>query len=134
MLGIGLGGFVDGIVAHQLLEWHHMLSGWYPMTHGDDMRRNMVADGLFHLLCLVLAVAGVLVLNRAGGPRPTRRLVGWLFVGWGVFNLVEGVVDHLVLGVHHVRSGPDWLLYDLGFLVLGAVLAVVGVLMTGRAR
>jgi len=128
-VGIGLGGFVDGIVAHQLLEWHHMLSSWYPLIHGPDMRLNMVGDGLFHLLCLVLTVVGVLLLNRAGGHRPTRRLVGWLLAGWGVFNLVEGVVDHLVLGVHHVRVGSGQLLYDLGFLVLGAVLATVGVLM-----
>ncbi|MCK1539441.1 DUF2243 domain-containing protein, partial [Bradyrhizobium sp. 176] len=27
LLGLGLGGFFDGIVFHQLLQWHHMLSG-----------------------------------------------------------------------------------------------------------
>ena len=34
LLGIGLGGFVDGIVLHQILQWHHMLSseGDYPPT------------------------------------------------------------------------------------------------------
>jgi uncharacterized membrane protein len=26
LLGIGLGGFVDGIVLHQVLQWHHMLT------------------------------------------------------------------------------------------------------------
>ncbi len=26
ILGVGLGGFVDGIVLHQVLQWHHMLS------------------------------------------------------------------------------------------------------------
>jgi uncharacterized membrane protein len=26
LLGIGLGGFVDGIVLHQILQWHHMLT------------------------------------------------------------------------------------------------------------
>jgi uncharacterized membrane protein len=30
--GLGLGGFFDGIVLHQLLQWHHMLSSWYPVT------------------------------------------------------------------------------------------------------
>ena len=24
---LGLGGFFDGVVFHQLLQWHHMLSG-----------------------------------------------------------------------------------------------------------
>jgi uncharacterized membrane protein len=33
-LGIGLGGFVDGIVLHQILQWHHLLTneGDYPKT------------------------------------------------------------------------------------------------------
>ncbi len=26
VLGVGLGGFVDGILLHQLLQWHHMLT------------------------------------------------------------------------------------------------------------
>ncbi len=28
LVGLGLGGFFDGIVLHQLLQWHHMLGGW----------------------------------------------------------------------------------------------------------
>ena len=121
VLGLGIGGFVDGIVAHQLLGWHHMLSGWYP----DDPHLNMRGDGLFHLLCLLLVLTGVALLNRAGGV-PGRVLWGGVLAGWGVFNLVEGVVDHLVLGIHHVRGGPHELAYDLGFLALGALLVVVG--------
>ncbi|MEU4742184.1 DUF2243 domain-containing protein [Actinosynnema sp. NPDC023658] len=124
VIGLGIGGFVDGIVAHQLLGWHHMLSGWYP----DDLHANMRADGLFHLLCLLLVLVGIGLLNRAG-TLAGRVLWGGVLAGWGVFNLVEGVVDHLVLGVHHVRGGPHELAYDLGFLVLGAVLVVVGGLL-----
>ena len=26
LLGVGLGGFFDGIVLHQLLQWHHMIT------------------------------------------------------------------------------------------------------------
>jgi uncharacterized membrane protein len=134
VLGIGVGGFVDGIVAHQLLDWHHMLSGWYPLTDTHNMRVNMVGDALFHLFCLLVVLAGIGLLARARPPEHRgRRLVRWMVAGWGVFNLVEGVVDHLVLGVHHVRSGPDQLAYDLGFLALGVVLLAVGAWL-GRAR
>jgi uncharacterized membrane protein len=42
-------------------------------------------------------------------------------MGWGGFNLVEGIVDHQILGIHHVRDdlgGPiGW---DLAFLAWGA--------------
>ncbi|MET7466484.1 DUF2243 domain-containing protein [Nonomuraea sp. NPDC005501] len=129
VLGLGIGGFIDGIVLHQLLQWHHMLSGWYPA----DARVNMLADGLFHLLCLVLVVAGVALLARAA-PVAGRELTGWVVAGWGAFNLVEGVVDHLVLGVHHVRHGPYQLAWDLAFLALGTLLVVAGVLVARSGR
>ncbi|HEV2777811.1 MAG TPA: DUF2243 domain-containing protein [Actinophytocola sp.] len=131
-LGIGMGGFIDGIVAHQLLEWHHMLSGRYP----QDTRANMVADGLFHLGCLVMVLVGIGLLAAARPAEPPgrgRRLTGWMLAGWGWFNLVEGIVDHQLLGVHHVRPGPDQLGYDLGFLVLAVVLIAAGTWL-GRAR
>lgn len=56
--------------------------------------------------------------------------------GWGVFNLVEGIVDHQVLGIHHVRDDLGAPLgWDLGFLACGALLVVVGwVLARPRAR
>lgn len=56
--------------------------------------------------------------------------------GWGVFNLVEGIVDHQVLGIHHVRDDLGAPLgWDLGFRACGALLVVVGsVLARPRAR
>ncbi|MFL6143724.1 MAG: DUF2243 domain-containing protein [Labedaea sp.] len=129
LLGLGLGGFVDGIVAHQLLEWHHMLSGWYPPDSTHHLRLNMIGDGLFHLACLVLVLVGIGLLVAAGPAAPPergRRLAGWMIAGWGWFNLVEGLIDHHILGVHHVHPGPGQLGYDLGFLALGAVLVAVG--------
>ncbi|WP_433259573.1 DUF2243 domain-containing protein (plasmid) [Streptosporangium sp. CA-135522] len=121
VLGLGLGGFVDGIVLHQLLGWHHMLSGWYP----DDEHVNMIGDGLFHLLCLALVVTGVVLLARAA-PVPGRALAGWTVAGWGAFNFVEGLLDHQILGVHHVKHGSGQLAYDLAFLASGLLLMAVG--------
>jgi uncharacterized membrane protein len=64
---------------------------------------------------------------------PTQRgLTGQLFLGWGSFNLVEGIVDHQILGLHHVRDLPthvpayDWmflLIGGLGFMLLGSLLS-----------
>ncbi|WP_112270068.1 DUF2243 domain-containing protein [Lentzea terrae] len=130
VLGVGIGGFLDGIVIHQLLGWHHVLSGWYPR---EDMRLMMLGDGLFHLLCLVFVLIGVALLNRRA-PLPNRVLLGGILAGWGAFNLVEGVVDHQVLGIHHVRPGPDQLAYDLVFLASGLVLVVIGTLFARRVR
>jgi uncharacterized membrane protein len=136
LAGLGLGGFVDGIALHQIAHWHNMGSAVLPPVTLDAMRRNMVWDGWFHALCLALVLAGVYALAadmRARRRAPTARaLTGHLFLGAGLFNLVEGVVDHHVLQLHHVRDLPvhvplyDWLFLavgGVGFVVLGRVLA-----------
>lgn len=131
--GLGLGGFVDGIVLHEILQWHHMVSATEgaPLTSLEGLKRNTTGDGLFHALAWALVLGGLLGLLaawRRGRPAPSwRSVAGLLLAGWGIFNVVEGVVDHHVLGVHHVRDDLDGpLAWDLGFLAVGAVLVVVG--------
>ena len=139
LLGVGLGGFADGIVLHQILQWHHMVSSTddHPVTTVSGLEANTLGDGLFHLATWLAVLAATVLLIRAwqrgGLAPPWRRHVGLLLVGWGLFNLVEGTVDHLVLGIHHVREGQDETAWDLAFLALallqlaaGALLARVG--------
>ena len=138
LIGIGLGGFVDGIVLHQLLQWHHMVSHTEPMDTVLGLERNTLADGLFHAAAWLAVTAGVAVLasRPAPGVRPwaTRVLWGWALMGWGMFNLVEGVVDHHLLELHHVRDDLDApLAWDLAFLGFGALLVVAGWLLVGSA-
>lgn len=129
LFGLGLGGFVDGIVLHQILQWHHLVSHvpGYPVDTVAGLELNTLADGFFHLATWFLVVAGMIAAIRdwrLGRRAPTWRFhVGLVLVGWGVFNLVEGVVDHHLLQIHHVRDdlgGP--LSWDLGFLAFGALL------------
>ena len=51
-----------------------------------------------------------------------------------MFNTVEGVIDHHVLNLHHVRPGPDEVLYDLAFLAWGIVMLVAGILMIRKVE
>jgi uncharacterized membrane protein len=138
VLGLGLGGFVDGIVLHQILQWHNMLSAterWSPTTI-ENMEANMLADGLFHAATWILVAAGLWLLwrrLREGAAGDGAELVGWMLAGWGIFNVVEGIVDHLILGIHHVREGGSELAWDLGFLAFGVALIVGGLLLV-RSR
>jgi len=137
LLGVGLGGFVDGIVLHQILQWHHLLSseGSYPKTTVAGLEVNTLADGLFHASTWVAVAVGIYVFWR----RTTewrwaisgRALVGWMLAGWGFFNVVEGVIDHQILGLHHVREGAgvDENAWDLGFLGFGTLLIAAGWLL-----
>jgi len=134
LLGVGLGGFVDGIVLHQVLQWHHLLTstGDHPATTVAGLEANTLADGLFHLATWLATVAGVALLWRSGAALAGRALAGLVLVGWGAFNLVEGIVDHHVLTLHHVREGSNELVYDLGFLALGAILVAGGLALARR--
>lgn len=138
LLGIGFGGLFDGVVLHQILRWHHMLSSeaCCPVTTVRGLELNTLADGLFHLTTiLVLAVGTAMLWSRIrdrGAPWSGWRLVGLGLEGWGGFNVIEGLVDHHLLGIHHVRPGPQRSEYDIGFLIVGAILAVVGHLLASR--
>ena len=130
LIGVGLGGFVDGIVFHQILQWHNMLSARLKPDTVVRIEENMVWDGAFHAFCWVSVVAGLAVLwNAVRNPgvwNRTRTLVGGLLAGFGLFNLVEGVIDHHVLHLHHVHEGPDHLTADLLFLASGVALLLAG--------
>ena len=133
-----LRGFVDGIVLHQILQWHNMLSNWMPPTTLETMHVNMVWDGLFHAVVWLVTLVGVLPLERgisSGADSLLREFVGRLLFGWGWFNLVEGILDHQLLGVHYVRQVANYTVYNLTFLAIGGVgfILVGWVLMrTGR--
>jgi uncharacterized membrane protein len=141
LLGIGLGGFVDGIVLHQLLQWHHLLTGTdeYPMTTVAGLEANTLADGFFHVATWIcVAVGSWLMYNawRAGRIAPPWAAhVGLLLVGWGAFNIVEGLINHQILGVHHVRDDLGAPLgWDLAFLASGALLVAAGLLLQRPRR
>ena len=129
-LGLGLGGFFDGIVIHQILQWHHMVSSEYLPNTVRNLRINTLADGLFHAMTYVFTLLGLFLLwSGTRGQHVTWRtsaLIGTLLFGWGLFNVVEGLIDHQILGVHHVRPGPYQFAYDIGFLIWGAVMLLFG--------
>jgi uncharacterized membrane protein len=130
VLGAGMGGFVDGIVLHQIAQWHNMLSSVRPPVDLVSMKYNMVWDGLFHAVAWMAVAVGIWRLWRAGGREDVqwsaRTFAGALLFGWGLFNLVEGLVDHQMLGLHHVHPGSGEAAWDLGFLLLGVAQIALG--------
>lgn len=138
LLGVGLGGFFDGILLHQILQWHGMLSSWIPPVDTTTMQINMLWDGLFHAFTWVVTVAGVVQLFRAGLRRGVlwepNTLAGGMLGGWGMFNVIEGLVDHQFLGIHHVRPGSGELAWDVGYLLFGVLLIMISRSLTDEGR
>ena len=138
VLGVGLGGFLDGIVLHQIMQWHNMGSAVVPPHTMDAMKLNMLWDGLFHAATWLITLVGVWMLwadQQQMAPNG-RVLAGQMILGWGVFNLVEGVVDHHLLQLHHVRDLPAHVpAYDWAFLLIGGLLFIaVGLMLTAPDR
>lgn len=92
LLGFGLGAILEGILMHPVI-------------------------GTFYIFIWALTVGGVLTLwsaVRGPGPLPSGRiLVAYALLGWGVFNMLEGAVNH------NMRT--EWLVFasGAGFALLG---------------
>jgi uncharacterized membrane protein len=141
LFGLELGGFFDGIVLHQVLQWDHMLSSWYPIDSIENFERNTLWDGIFHSATYVFVVLELFVLWQRAHRKhirwSNRALVGSLLVGWGLFNLIEGTIDHHWLGVHHVNERVEraqWIYWDLGFLAWGLAMLLGGLWFIQRGR
>jgi uncharacterized membrane protein len=138
VLGFGLGGFFDGIVLHQLLQWHHLVSNVYPTDTVEGLELNTLWDGVFHLATYAITVVGLYLLWRAitrqNAPHTPRALLGAILIGFGVFHLFDSIVNHWLLQIHHIREGDNALAYDIAFFVLGFILIAVGRMVMRRAR
>jgi uncharacterized membrane protein len=134
LLGLGLGGFFDGILLHQVLQWHHMVtSAGYPTNTLENLEFNVLLDGLFHLATYAFSLTGLMLLWRATrrphAPWSNKLLCGTILLGFGIFNVVEGIIDHHLLSLHHVNETVppnQWIYWDLGFLVWGALMIIGG--------
>jgi len=131
--GLGLGGFFDGILLHQVLQWHHMLSSWYPVNTIENLELNTRWDGIFHSATYVFVLIGLFPLWRSAHRRhlywSTKLLIGTMLLGFGIFNFVEGVLNHHLLGIHHVNETvpkDHWVFWDIGFTLSGAMMIIAG--------
>jgi uncharacterized membrane protein len=144
LFGLGLGGFFDGIILHQVLQWHHMLtSDGYPANTIHNLQVNTLWDGLFHMTTYVFVLLGLIILWKRAHRTHVRwsgkLLTGTILIGFGIFNLVEGIIDHQLLGIHHVNetaARSQWIYWDMGFLLWGAAMLIGGwfLLKTGEEQ
>ena len=137
ILGFAFGAFFDGILLHQVLQWHHLLS----LVQGDlyrDIRMQILADGLFHAAAYLLAAGGLVLLWRGGQGRPADRItLGWAILGFAAWQFADVTLVHWAIGLHRVRVDvPNPLVWDVGWLmILGSLPLFVGLwLLRGQSK
>lgn len=131
VVGLGIGGFIDGIVLHQILQVHEMLSNKIPATEYIGKSINMFWDGIFHFFCMVVVLIGIILmwklLYRKDVDRSGKLFGGGLLLGWGVFNIVEGIIDHQILKLHNViELVADHDIANFAFLGVSVVMIIIG--------
>jgi uncharacterized membrane protein len=135
ILGVGLSGFFDGILLHQVLQWHHLLS-LVPGEAFRDIGTQILADGLFHVLMYAITALGLLLLWRRREALSNQD-AGWRavaaggLIGFGAWNMIDVGFFHWILGIHRIRVNvPDPMLYDVAWLaLLGLIPLIAGWLL-----
>ena len=135
VIGIAAGGFFDGILLHQILQWHHLLS----LVDGvDTLRRQVLWDGYFHAAMYVLGalgLAGFSFARRSGATPSRRRAVGAVLTGFGAWHVLDAVLSHWILGIHRIRTDvADPLAWDLAWLAAFGLAPLVLGWILSRAR
>lgn len=138
IIGFSLGGFFDGILLHQVLQWHHLFS-LVPGERWRDIQNQILMDGWFHVLHYLIALVGLWLLwtARAGfaGLGSDRRLLGAALLGFSLWQFVDVVLFHWVLMIHRIRVDvPAPLAYDLGWLLAFGVTTLCAGLWLWRGR
>jgi uncharacterized membrane protein len=82
-------------------------------------------------------VAGLFLfadLQRRAVTVPKRLWAGAL-IGWGGFQVYDGLIQHKVLGLHQIRYNVDLVPYDLIWNISGGIGLAIGIaLLFGSAQ
>lgn len=139
VLGIGLGGFIDGIVFHQILQWHEMVSAKIIPLDFTSKSVNMFWDGIFHAFTFFITFFGIILLYRLLQQNTLLKhqnlFIGGLLLGWGFFNLIEGILNHHIFKFHSVKDfDVNPLIWNLSFLTFSILIIVLGCFLIHKIK
>lgn len=136
LVGAGLAAIAEHVIFSQLLGWHGVLTarldvaGIVPGQAAALLRQEAVAQGAFLAAAWIVVAAGCVLLWRASlrraAPATSSAFAGAAILGWGAYQFLEGLLLHVVLGLHHVRDGPMPWLGDGLYVVTGLLVAGIG--------
>lgn len=129
LFGLGLVAFIDEVVFHQLLHWHH----FYDQS---TTAVGLVSDGLFHAFSWFATIASLFMLASLKRSRSFRRGQWWggLYLGAGAFQLYDGIVQHKLFRLHQIRYDVNITPYDVTWNVIAMLMIIIGIVISVRAN
>src|SRR5688572_21198882 len=105
LIGVAVTGFFDGMFLHQILQWHHMIcvEAHCVFTRVESLTRATLTDGIFQPAMWGVLLIGLGMFTSAisrRDPFTNRRFWGSVLLGAGIFNVLEGIIDHHILQIH----------------------------------
>jgi len=129
LFGIGAAAFVDEVVFHQLLHWHH----FYDKSTTDV---GLVSDGLLHAFGWFAVVSSLfwLAALRARRALNWRGWGGGALLGGGLFQLYDGTVQHKLMRLHQIRYEVEITPYDITWNVIAVMFIIAGIVVVRSTR
>lgn len=134
LLGIGLGGILEGILFFQVFQLHGMVTAIYPPDTVLNIRTGMIYDGLYHLFTWTIIVVAVYLLWKGSTSNyyDYKSIIGAALLGLRGLNIVEGIIDHHIFSIHHVVEVLGQSIYDYIFLIASGVIFLAGIILYKR--
>jgi uncharacterized membrane protein len=128
LVGIGIAGFIDETVFHQLLHWHHFYDRSTPTA-------GLVSDGLFHAASWFCVVGGLFLLAhlRRTDELRIRDWSAGTLLGLGGFQLYDGTVQHKLMRLHQIRYHVTVWPYDVAWNAIAVASLIAGAVLLLRA-
>jgi uncharacterized membrane protein len=134
VLGIAFGGFAFGIMSNPWLQ----LAAASPRNSTVNIQTIVFWNGMLHMLTGSATVMGIAMLWRAGKqadvPWSGKTFLGSLFLGLGLFNLVERLADQQIPQLHQASEAFGGGIYDYAILGSGAFFILAGCLAIYRDK
>ncbi|WP_436938762.1 DUF2243 domain-containing protein [Staphylococcus xylosus] len=121
LFGLGVAAFIDEVVFHQLLAWHHFYDK-------SSMTIGLVSDGLFHAFSWFATVASLFLLADVKRRNSfwVKRWISGILLGLGFFQLYDGLIQHKIFRIHQIRYEVHILPYDIVWNAIAIIILIVG--------
>jgi len=128
LFGVGLIAFLDEMLFHQLLHWHHFYDK-------STTSIGLISDGLFHAFSWFATISGLFLFAdlRRRHAVWLMRWWGGIFVGVGGFQLYDGIIQHKLMRIHQIRYVDNVLTYDVIWNVIALAVLIAGLILVRQA-